>query len=334
MPILRPGILLAAALAASALSGCGRKAEAPQAGGNAAKPFPMTVQLDWVAEPEHGAFYTAEAMGYFKDEGLDVTLLQGGPNAYAIEKAATGQVQLAQSDSTTVLTTIENGAPLVNVASIFQHDPSVFMMQVANPVSTWADLNGRSVMARPEWAFLGYLRRKFGIEFQVIPQNYDLGRLAVDPNFIHQGYYIAEPYFLQNKGVKLKFLHVWDAGFDSYTTIVTGRDFAREHPRELRAFMRALYKGWKYYIEGDPAPAHTIMLRINPKVTSDYLDWSRRQIINAHLAKDAAGDYLQMDPERYRKQISQLEDLNVLHNKGVLTPDKVMDASFLPVPGK
>ncbi|KAB2648627.1 MAG: hypothetical protein DVB35_03875, partial [Verrucomicrobia bacterium] len=33
-------------------------------------PFPITVQLDWVAEPEHGAFYTAEALGYYKAEGL------------------------------------------------------------------------------------------------------------------------------------------------------------------------------------------------------------------------------------------------------------------------
>jgi len=320
--------LLAAALL---LPGCAKKPSEPSSPGSAPAPerFKMTVQLDWVAEPEHGAFYTAEALGYFKDEGLDVTLLQGGPNTYAITKVATGQVALAQSDSTTVLLAIQAGAPLVNVASIFQHDPSVLMMQVSNPVNTWKDLDNRTIMARPEWAFLPYLREKFGLRFQVIPQNYDLARLAVDPNFIQMGYYIAEPYYLAQQGVKLKFLHVWDAGFDSYTTVVTSRKYAAAHGDQIRAFLRALRRGWQTYIEGDPRPAHAIMLRINPKVTAGYLDWSRQQIIDAHLASDRDGGYLQMSAARYAREISQLEDLGILP-KGSLTPDKVMDRSFLP----
>jgi NitT/TauT family transport system substrate-binding protein len=332
MPIPRPFLLLATALAAVAttLTGCTKKTQPTP--GSISVPFKLTVQLDWVAEPEHGAFYTAEALGYFHDEGLDVTLLQGGPNTYALTKAATGQVQLAQSDSTTALLAIQAGAPLVNVASIFQHDPSVLMTQVSNPIKTWADLNGKTIMARPEWAFLPYLRKKYGIQFQVIPQNFDLGRLAVDPNFIQQGYYIAEPYYLEKQGVRLKFLHVWDTGFDSYTTIVTSRNFARDHPAELGAFLRALRRGWRQYIEKDPAPAHAIMLRVNPKVTADYLDWSRRQIIEAHLASDKDGGYLQVSAERYRREIAQLEDLGILP-KGSLTPAQVVDASFLPKSG-
>jgi NitT/TauT family transport system substrate-binding protein len=326
---LLPSLSVAAlVLAASLFGGCSKRRPA---GSEAASPAPfrITVQLDWVAEPEHGAFYTAEALGFFRDEGLDVTLLQGGPNTYALTKVATGQVQFAQSDSTNVLLAIQAGAPLVNVASIFQHDPSVLMTHVANPVKTWADLDGRSIMARPEWAFLPYLRKKYGIQFQVIPQNFDLGRLAVDPKFIQQGYYIAEPYYLAKQGVKLKFLHVWDTGFDSYTTVVTSRDFARDNGPRIQAFLRALKRGWQAYIEKDPGPAHAIMLRINPKVTADYLDWSRRQIIDAHLASDKDGDYLAMSTERYRREIGQLEDLGILPRNS-LTPEKVMDASFLP----
>lgn len=294
-----------------------------------ADPFKLTVQLDWVAEPEHGAFYTAQAMGYFKQEGLDVTLLQGGPNSYVQVKVATGQVQLGQDDSTNALLAIQAGAPLLNVAAIFQHDPSVLMMQVANPVRTWGDLQGRTIMARPEWAFLPYIRRKYHIQFRVIPQNFALGRLAVDPNFIQQGYYIAEPYFLARQGIRLKFLYCWDSGFDAYTTVITNRSFAREHGDQLRAFLRALHRGWKYYLEIDPKPAHAIMLRINPKVTADYLDWSRRQILDAHLARNPEADYLQISPERFQREIDQLEDLGILP-KGSVTVPEAMDASFLP----
>jgi NitT/TauT family transport system substrate-binding protein len=317
-------------LAAFALvaGGCAKKPDAADAG-TKAPPFKLTVQLDWVAEPEHGAFYTAEALGYFRDEGLDVTLVQGGPNSYSLNKVAANQAQIGQSDSTNVLLAIQSGAPLLNIAAIFQHDPSVLMMQEANPVKDWPDLNGRAIMARPEWAFLPYLRKKYGIGFSVIPQNFDLGRLAVDPAFVQQGFYIGEPYQLVTKGVKLKFLYCWDTGFDAYTTIFTNRNFAREHGEQLRAFLRALYRGYQYYIERDAAPAHAIMLKINPKATADYLDWSRQQIIGARLARRDDADYLTITAERYQRQISQLEELGILP-AGALKVENVMDASFLP----
>ena len=316
--------------AATLLTACGRPAPAVAAtpGGPPAK---ITVQLDWVAEPEHGAFYTAEAMGYFRDEGLEVTLVQGGPNTYVLNKIAAGQVQLGQSDSTTVLVAIQNGAPLLNVAAIFQHDPSVFMMQEACPVKSWADLQGRSVMARPEWAFLPYLRKKYAIDFQVTPQNFNFARLAVDANFIQQGYYTADPYYVVRQGVKLKYLYCWDSGFDAYTTLVTSRAFAHDHGPELRGVLRALHRGWQYYLEQDAGPAHAVMLKINPKVTADYLDWSRGQIIAAKLARNAEADYLAITPERYQHQISQLEDLGILAPNRLKVAD-VMDASFLPKP--
>ncbi|HEX3730683.1 MAG TPA: ABC transporter substrate-binding protein [Opitutaceae bacterium] len=307
----RPALLLAAA--SSAL----------------AAPPKLTVQLDWVAEPEHGAFYTAEALGYFKQEGLDVTLLQGGPNTYVQAKVATGRVELGQDDSTNSLLAIQAGAPLVNIAAIFQHDPSVLMMQEKNPVSDWKDLNGKTIMARPEWAFLPYLRDKYHLQFKVIPQNFDLGRLAVDPQFIQQGYYIAEPYFLEQKGIQLKFLKCWDSGFDAYATLITNRKFAQAHGDELRAFLRALQRGWKTYLEGDPGPAHAIMLRINPKVSAGYLDWSRKQIIAAHLARDEDGNYLTITPARFQREISQLENLKILE-PGKVKAEQAMDASFLP----
>jgi NitT/TauT family transport system substrate-binding protein len=314
-------------LAGASLAACAKRPPA------AAALFPITVQLDWVAEPEHGAFYEAQALGYFKDEGLDVTLVQGGANAYVIPKVATGQVQLGQSDSTNALVAIQDGNPIVNVAAIFQHDPSVLMMQAANPVRTWTDLDGRTIMARPEWAFLPYLRNKYHISFQVIQQNFGLGRLATDPNFIQQGYYIAEPYRLDRRGIKLKYLYAWDTGFDSYTTLIANRNFARDHGDQLRAFLRALSRGNAQYIEGDPAPAHAIMLRINANATADYLDWSRQQIIKAGLARPPGGAYLDITRERYRKQISQLEALGVLR-PGAVTAEQAMDGSFLPSPGR
>ena len=53
-------------------------------------PRKLIVQLDWMAEPEHGGFYQAQARGFFREEGLDVTLLPGGPGAHVMPSVATG----------------------------------------------------------------------------------------------------------------------------------------------------------------------------------------------------------------------------------------------------
>lgn len=317
-------------LATLLLMGCGDSTTADRtADTEDGELFPMVVQLDWVAEPEHGAFYTAQALGFFAEEGLEVDLWQGGPNAFSLNKVAVGQADVGQADSTNVLLAIEQGAPLLNVASMFQHDPSVLMMQVANPVETWEDLDGRTIMARPEWAFLPYLRNRYNIDFEIIPQNFDLGRLSSDPEFIQQGFYVAEPYFVEQKGVQLKYLYAWDAGFDAYTTLFTNRNFATDHPEKLRGFFRAVYRGYREYVEGDPGPAHAIMLEINPKVTPEYLAWSRRMIIDAELARRDGSDFLELSLERYQRQIDQLVELDIIE-PGALTADKVATTAFLP----
>ncbi len=291
--------------------------------------FPISVQLDWVAEPEHGAFYTAEAMGYFVEAGLDVTLVQGGPNSFSLNKVATGQAQLGQADSTNVLLAIEGGAPLINVASVFQHDPSVLMMQKDNSANDWKDLQGKTIMVRPEWAFIPYLKRKYDIEFDIVPQNFELGRLISDKEFVQQGFYIAEPFFAMEQGVELKFLYAWDTGFDAYTTLFANKAFVNRNPEELKAFIAALKKGYQYYIEVDPEPAHAIMLEINAKATPEYLKFSRDMIIDAELHKKPGGDYLDISRARYQTQLDQLRSLEIIPADSI-TVDQVMSDAYIP----
>ena len=78
------------------------------------KPLKITVQLDWVAEPEHGGFYQAEARGFFREEGLDVTLIPGGPGAHVMPSVATGKAEVMARDigrSLHRIPTLANGHP-------------------------------------------------------------------------------------------------------------------------------------------------------------------------------------------------------------------------------
>ena len=297
-------------------------------------PFKIIVQLDWVAEPEHGGFYQAQAKGYFREAGLDVTLIPGGPNAFVMQKLATGQANIGQSDSTNTLLAVNEGLPLIHIGAVFQNDPSVLMLHAENPVTRFEDLNGKTIMARPEWAFLPYLRKKYGIDFSIIPQNFSVANFIGDKNFIQQGFYIAEPYHIIKGGAPPpKFLYAWDAGFDAYTVLAANRPWAAQHPAQVRAFLKAYIRGWRDYIEGDPTPAHTLMKQVNPNNTDEFMAFSRQKIIEEHLVtgrQNPSPDQIgRISPERFALQLHQLEDLGILP-KGKLTVEQVMTTEYLP----
>lgn len=300
-----------------------------------AEPLKITVQLDWVAEPEHGGFYQAQAKGFFAAEGLDVTLIPGGPNAFVMPKVATGKADIGQADSTSTLLQQAQGLPVVQFAAVFQDDPSGLLINANSNIHTFSDLEGKTVIARPEWAFLDFLKKKLGLNFTLVPTNFSIEPLLGNKEGILQGYYIAEPYHVVKAGGKKpRFLGTWEVDFRAYAVLVTNRRFARQHPEELKAFLRAYIKGWKDYLEGDPTEAHALMKAANPNNTDEFMMASRALIIEGKLVtgRDANGGPAligQLDPTRYAQQIEQLEELEIL-KKGKVTVEKAMTTKFLP----
>jgi NitT/TauT family transport system substrate-binding protein len=301
-------------------------------------PFKLTVQLDWVAEPEHGGLYQAQAQGFFRQEGLDVTLIPGGPNSFVMPSVATGKADIGQADSTNTLLQQAEGLPVVQVAAVFQDDPSGLLVNADSPVHSFEDLQGKTIIARPEWAFLRFLQKKYRLTVNVVPQNFSVAAFLGDKEAIQQGYFIAEPYHIVQAGGKMpRFLSTWDAGFRAYAVLVTSRKFAREHPAELRAFLRAYIRGWTDYLEGDPTPAHRLLKKANPANTDDFMAFSRKMIIDEKLVtgrdpNGGRGQIGRLSRDRFQTQINQLEDLDILARGKVSVPDAI-NTDFLPKPG-
>ena len=298
-------------------------------------PFKMIVQLDWVAEPEHGGFYQAQARGYFREVGLDVTLIPGGPGAHVMPSLATGKADIAQAGQIETLQQQAEGMPFVQFAAVFQDDPAGILVHADSPVRRFEDLQGKTIIARPGWPFLEFLKNKYGLKVNVVAQNFSVAAFLGNKEALQQGYYIAEPYHIVQAGGKMpRFLSTWDAGFRAYAVLITNRKFARENPEKLRAFTRAYIRGWKDYLESDPKPAHDAMKAANDKNTDEFMMFSRKMIIDEKLVtgrdRDGGVDKIgRLDPKRYAEQIKQLEQIGLLP-KGKLTPAATVTTEFLP----
>jgi NitT/TauT family transport system substrate-binding protein len=298
-------------------------------------PFKITVQLDWVAEPEHGGFYQAAARGYFREEGLDVTLIPGGPNVHVMPTIASGKADIAQADNVGTLQQQAEGLPFVQFAAVFQDDPSGILVHADSSVRKFEDLNGKTVIARPGWPFLAFLEKKYKVKTNVVPQSFSVATFLTNKESLQQGYFIAEPYHITTAGGKMpRFLSTWDAGFRAYAVLITNKKFARDNPDQLRAFTRAYIRGWRDYLEGDPKPAHELMKQANKTNTDEFMMFSRKMIIDEKLVtgrdKDGGPAKIgRLDPARFTTLIAQLEDVGLLP-KGKVTAASTMTTEFLP----
>src|SRR5688500_18003395 len=96
---------------------------------------------NWVAQGEHGGFYQAVADGTYKKYGLDVTIVQGGPNANNRILLASGMLDFFMSaNSLQSFDAVQQNVPLVPVAAMFQKDPLVLLAHPDQGIEKLEDL--------------------------------------------------------------------------------------------------------------------------------------------------------------------------------------------------
>ena len=321
--VLSPvAVLLVGAL--GLLGGCKREASSNGL-------FPVTLQTDWYPQPEHGGFYEALLKGYYKQEGLDVTIVPGGPMKVADQQVATGAATFAMSSSDTVLVSVSHGLPLVAVAATLQRDPQGVMVHRDSPVHSFADLNGHAISVRPGSIWFEYLVKKYKLnDVREIPATYSVANFLADPGYIQQAFVTSEPYFAKKGGAEVRMLNVSDTGYVPYRVYETSRSFEQSHPEIVAKFVRASTKGWRDYI-ADPSLANAEINRLNPAMSPDQMEFSARTLkeMKFETGDGPDGDQLgRFTPERWATLYQQLLDLKVI--TAPIDPKTAYTLKYLP----
>jgi NitT/TauT family transport system substrate-binding protein len=106
---------------------------------------PVTLQLQWVAQAQFAGYYAAVDQGYYEDEGLDVTIAEGGGDIVPIDALASGDADYAISWVPKVLGSIEQGTNVTNVAQIFERSGTTQISFKDAGIESAADLEGKNV---------------------------------------------------------------------------------------------------------------------------------------------------------------------------------------------
>ena len=297
-----------------AFPGCGRTSGASDSNSKTGL-TKVTLQADWYPQPEHGGFYTALVKGYYKDEGLDVTIQPGGPYTVVEQQVSVGAAQFGMGSSDRTLESVADGQPLVAVAATMQHDPQGIMVRKDSPIRSFDDLNGHTISIKPGYTWFAYLVKRYHLnDIHEIPATMSVANFVADPQYIQQAFATSEPYFARQAGIETRVLLISETGYNPYRVMFTTRDFLKQHPEVVAGFVRASLKGWRDYLN-DPAAAHAVIAQLNPALNPDWMRFSWQALRDGQFitGDNPSGAQLgQMNSERWTTMYQQLTDLKVI----------------------
>jgi len=272
---------LAKSLAVVGLLGFAADASAQLPGKNAASKLDkVAFGTNWVAEAEHGGFYQALADGTYKQYGLDVTIVPGGPQVNNRILLPVGKIDFFMSaNSLQSFDAVEQNVPTVAVAAIFQKDPQVLIAHPGSGVKEFKDLKGVTLFVSKEGmaTYFQWLKSDYGFrESQVKPYTFNPQPFLADPRSAMQGYVTSEPYAIEKQtSTKPKVFLLADYGFNAYSTLIeTRRDLVENKPDLVQRFVDASIVGWYRYLYGDNRPGNDLIKKQNPEMTDALLAYS------------------------------------------------------------
>jgi len=145
-------LLSASALASVlVLAGCGT-ADTPStpAPGASGAPTPIKLQLQWFYQAQFAGYIAAVDQGFYREQGLDVQLLEGGVDIVPQTALAQGKADYAVAWVPKALASREQGAAITDVGQIFGRSGTYQVAWKDSGISTAADLKGKKV---GNWGF-------------------------------------------------------------------------------------------------------------------------------------------------------------------------------------
>ena len=234
----------------------------------------VTLQLKWLHHFQFAGYYAALEKGFYREAGLDVTLVEGGPTTEVESEVLSGRAHFGVGTSALLLHRVR-GADLVVLGQIFQHSPAVFLTPRNTGIRSLADMAGRRFMYSNQHGDMLTLLRKNGVEEEDIvkvPHQGDPRDLIEGKADVMIAYSFNEPFILEQAGEPYLTFSPLAYGIDFYgDNFFTTRELIETRPELAEAFRQATLRGWRYALEHKVETADLILTRYSKGKSQDWL---------------------------------------------------------------
>jgi NitT/TauT family transport system substrate-binding protein len=277
----------------------------------------VTLQLKWVTQAQFAGYYVAAAKGYYKDEGLNVTILPGGPDAAPEQVIAGGGADVIVDWMPSALAAREKGLALVNIAQPFKHSGLMLTCLKETGIAAPADFADKTLgvwFYGNEYPFLAWMS-SLGLKTDgsaggvtVLKQGFN-----VDPLLQKQAACIStmtynEYHQVLEAGIKAEDLVTFKYEDMGVSTLEDGLYVLEDKLADpafadkMVRFVRASMKGWKD-AEANPDAAAATVLEAD---TTGAQTEAHQKTMMAEVALLTAGSNGALDEADYKRTVATL----------------------------
>ena len=311
--------------------------------GMASAQTPIKFSLDWNFEGPAAPFLVALDKGYFKEEGLDVTIDTGAGSVEPLNRLASGTYDMAFGDINSLIKFLDANpaTPIKAVYMLYNNPPFSVVGRKSLGVTTPKDLEGKTLGApAPDGAYAQW-------PIFVAENDIDASKVTIE----NVGFPVREPmlvsgqvdaitgfafstYLSVRRNVEdpedVSVFLMSDYGVDLYgNTIMVTPAFAEENPDAVKGFLRAFTKGLKDVVADPEASLESVLSR-NPVAKKDMELERLTYALENNIVTDEvkANGFGKVDMDRLTHSIEQLG----LTYDFQATPEAaaIFDSSFLP----
>jgi len=300
----------------------------------------VVLQLAYSHQFQFAGYYAAQAKGYFADEGLEVELREGGYDRRPYTEMTAGRAEYGIGSATYLLDRL-NGAPLVLVATVYQHSLLALMVRAESDIRAPEDLRGKRLAAGssgryPELAAMFAAEGLPPNAYVRVEDKWDVDEIVTGEADAQTVFLTDLPFDMQQRGIPVRLIRPADYGVDFYgDALFTTEDELARHPERVAAMRRAVLRGWQYALDHvDEMVDYIIATYPNrpAKVTRERLVYEARQ-----TARQINADLLELghvNPDRWRRTAETFVRLGMAKDtsrlKGFIAPTALPDAPSLP----
>jgi diguanylate cyclase (GGDEF)-like protein len=278
-------------------------------------PDRVVLQLRWLHQPQFVGYHMAKAKGFYANVGLDVEIRPGGKGISPVQEVLAGRADFGVGN-TEVLTGYAHGEPLLALASVYQHSPSVFLARRDSGILTVADMRGKRIMMFPghqdaELLATLYYQGLHERQLTPIPTSVNIDDLIEGKVDIFNAYISNEPFYLEERGVAVSIINPRNYGIDFYSDILfTTQAQERIDPARVERFRAASLKGWRYALSH---PAEAIaLLRKEYGVNRSQAHMEYELQMSKEMIQPLYVEIGYMNPDRFGHIMDQLTEIGLI----------------------
>ena len=277
----------------------------------------VKLQLKWVTQAQFAGYYVAKDKGFYKDEGLDVTILPGGPDVAPTQVMAGGGADVMVDWMPSALAAREKGLPIVNIAQPFKSSGMQLTCLKESGITSPDDFKGKTLgvwFGGNEYPFLNWMG-KLGLKTDGSPDGVTVLKQGfnVDPLLQKQAACISTMTYNEygqvlDAGITPDQLVNFNYTDEGVATLEDGLYVMQDKladpafEEKMVKFVRASMKGWKW-AEENPDEAAMIVLENDDTWAQTE---AHQKFMMGEVVKLTAGSNGTLDEADYKRTVASL----------------------------